>query len=105
MTTENKLSVQDPVSAEDLAKLGEIQGTRLQVAERLLELEQEKIRVLRAASNIDTERQRIFEKVLTERGLPPNAPVEIDAKTGKISLVMASGEQSEPEAPAPAPAG
>jgi exonuclease VII large subunit len=86
-SAEKKLSIDDPVAAEDLAKFSELQNARMQVAERVLDLEQEKIRTLRAASNIDTERQRLFEKVLLDRGLPPTAPVEIDAKTGKISLV------------------
>lgn len=100
--TEKKLTVSDPVSTEDLARFGELQMARGQIAERLLELEQEKIRTLRAASNIDTERQRLFEKVLIERGLPPTATVEIEAKTGSIKLIegFAPREPAEKQAEA-----
>ncbi len=93
-----KLSIEDPVSPGDLARFGELQMARGQIAERLLELKQEEIRTLRAASNVDTERQRLFEKVLMERGLPPTAPVEIDAKTGTVKLVEGAAQR----APAPA---
>lgn len=87
-TTETKkLTIADAVSPEDLARFAELEGARSQIAVRLLELEQEKIRTLRAASNVDTEKQRLFEKVLIERGLPPTAPVEIEASTGRIKLV------------------
>lgn len=82
-----KLTINDPVDAETLKSFGELQAARGQMSERLLDLEMEKVRTLRAASNIDSERQRLFEKVLMDRGLPPNAPVEIDAKTGKITMI------------------
>lgn len=89
--TTRKLNISDPVEPETLAKFGELQAARLQAAERLLDLEQERIRTLRAASNIDNERQRLFEALLISRGLAPNAPVEIDAKTGRITQVDAMG--------------
>lgn len=82
-----KLTVADPVTAEDLARFSELQAARIQIAERGLDLEQEKVRILRAASSVDTERQRLFEKILMERGLPPNAPIEVDGKSGLIKLV------------------
>ena len=88
---EKKLTLDDPVDADTLTKFSDLQSARLQAAERLLDLEQEKIRTLRAASNIDTERQRLFEAVLMSRGLPPNAPVEIDAKTGKVTPLPVPG--------------
>lgn len=92
-----KKSVSDPVSPEDLARLAELQSARVQVAERMLDLEQEKVRTLRAASNIDTERQRLFERLLMERGLPPNAPVEIEAKTGVIKVLeVPAAAQEDP---------
>lgn len=85
-----KLSPDDPVDADTLVKFGQLQASRMQCAERLLDLEQERVRVLRAAASLDTERQRIFESILVARGLAPNFPVEIDAKTGKITLVQAA---------------
>lgn len=88
--TENldtRKSISDPISTEEIARFAELQAARVQIAERMLDLEQEKVRTLRAASNVDTERQRLFEKVLMERGLPPNAAVEIEASTGAIKVV------------------
>lgn len=83
-----KLTVQDPVDSETLARIERVQTVRIQLADRLLDLEQEKVRVLRAASNLDAERIRIFEEINVARGLSPNAPVEIDAKTGAITLLQ-----------------
>jgi len=94
-----KLSPDDPVDAETLAKFGQLQTARMQCAERLLDLEQEKVRTLRAAASIDAERQRIFESILTNRGLAPNFPVEIDAKTGKITPVRTDHPEMVAQAP------
>lgn len=105
-TETKRLTIEDPVSPEDLARFSELQRARAQVADRVLELEEEKVRTLRAAANINNERQRLFEKVLIERGLPPTAPVEIEAATGKINLVEGAAprtpaaEQAQAEAPA-----
>jgi len=82
-----KLTIADPVDAETLRKFQQLQSSRLQVADSLLSLEQDKIRLMRAASNIEAERQRLFEGVLISRGLPTNYPVEIDAKTGAVKPV------------------
>jgi hypothetical protein len=87
-----KKTLETPVSAEDLAKFAQLQGARLQVAERVLDLEQEKVRALRAAASIDSERQKLFEKILTERGLPAGFPVEIDSKTGLMTPVEGAME-------------
>ena len=83
-----KLTLDDPVDPETLGKFGQLQQARMQCAERLLDLEQERVRTLRAAANIDAERQKMFEGLLLTRGLPPNFPVEIDAKTGKMNPVQ-----------------
>lgn len=82
-----KLTINDPVDPETLGKLHQLQSSRTQVAESLLNLEQDKIRLMRAASNIEVERQRLFEGILIDRGLPPNYRVEIDAKTGVMKPV------------------
>lgn len=92
MTTEQqseakKLTIDDPIDGETLGKFKHLQTVRMQCAERLLDLEQEKVRTLRMAANVDTERQKLFESVLISRGLPPTFPVEVDANTGKISPV------------------
>jgi hypothetical protein len=99
-----KLSITDPVDAETLRKFQQLQASRLQVAENLLNIEQDKIRLIRAASNIETERQRLFEGVLLTRGLPPNYPVEIDAKTGVMKPVEEAMEAFNQQASAQAQA-
>jgi len=82
-----KLTANDPLDAQTLKRFEEMQGARMQLAERILDLEQEKIKTLRAAQNVDLERQRLFETVLVSRGIPPAHPVRIDAQTGVITLV------------------
>jgi hypothetical protein len=99
-----KLSITDPVDSETLRKFQQLQASRLQVAENLLNIEQDKIRLIRAASNIETERQRLFEGVLLARGLPPNYPVEIDAKTGVMKPVEEAMEAFNQQASAQAQA-
>jgi hypothetical protein len=89
-----KLTTQDPVDAETLGKIERLQNTRLQLADRLLDLEQEKVRVLRTVSAVDTERARVFEEINVSRGLAPNFPVEIDAKTGKLTPLQAPEAES-----------
>jgi hypothetical protein len=98
-TDKKKLTLDDPVDAETLGALGQLQQRRLQCAERLLDLEQEKIRVLRMAAGVDAERQKAFEGLLVSRGLPPNFPVNIDAETGKMSPIQ--GFASNVEVPPP----
>lgn len=91
MSTENteprKLTINDPLSPETLKKLAQLTNTRLQMADHMLDLEHEKIKIMVASRQIDDEKQRLFEKELTDRGLSPSSPVEVDAKTGLISLV------------------
>lgn len=88
VTTQKKvLTIEDPIDEETLERFKTLQGVRMQCAERLLDLEQEKVRTLRMAAGIDQDRQKVFEAQLVARGLPPNFPVEIDAITGKITPV------------------
>lgn len=86
-----QLTVNDPVDQATLQQFSELQTARLQIAERILDLEQEKIKALRAAANIDNERQRLFEGILISRGLSPATAVEIDAKTGLLAQVNPNG--------------
>ena len=99
-----KLTLTDPVDAETLRKFQQLQASRLQIADNILGLEQEKVKLLRAAQNIDAERQRMFEGVLLIRGLPPNYPVEIDAKTGNIKPLEEAMEAFNQQAAAQAQA-
>lgn len=87
-----KLSIKDPIDAATLQKFKQFQLARSEVALRLLDLEQEKVRTLRAAAAVDADRAKLFESVLVERGLAPTTAVEIDANTGMIHPV---GDQPE----------
>jgi len=82
--TEKKLTVNDPVDAETLLRIGELTGARYDVGERMLDLEQAKVSLLVTAKQIDDEKARLFNKILLERGLPPNTPVELNSDTGAI---------------------
>lgn len=96
-----KLTPNDPVDAPTRKKLEELGAARYDVADKLLELEQEKVKILVAANRIDEERNRIFEKILMERGLAPTTPIEIEAQTGNIRLLrpVVQPPAAPPEAP------
>jgi hypothetical protein len=98
--SEKKLTINDPVDAQTLKRMGEIQTRRLQLGEMMVDLEQEKVKVLVEVRRLDDERSKLFATVLSSRGLGPNVPVEVDPQTGKISLLNVPNGQA-PEAPAP----
>ena len=85
--TKQPLTPNDPVSPEALKKFEELDGARYELGLRLLELEQERVRILAAAHQVDQQRQRLFEQVLVERGLQPGTPVSINEKTGEIKVL------------------
>lgn len=85
--SEDKLTIDDPVTQEVLDQFLQLANARSQLAERLLEIEQQRIQILAAVKKADDERARLFEAVLVERGVPPTSVAEIDAKTGKITLI------------------
>lgn len=91
MSDEKKLTPQDPVDADTRKKLEELSAARYEFGERLLEIEQEKVKLLVAANRVDEERGRLFEKILMERGLSPTTPVEIEAQTGIIKVLRPPG--------------
>lgn len=82
-----KLTPNDPVDDETMKRLSELHDARLKVADRVLDLEAEKIRLMVAVRQIDSEKNRTFEKILVDRGLPPGFPVNIDGTTGKLQLL------------------
>lgn len=96
------LTLNDPVDAATLKRIGEIQTRRYQLGDMLLDLEQEKVRILVEGRKLDDERQRLFANVLTSRGLAPSVPVEVDPESGKISLLKVNGA-APTEAPAASP--
>lgn len=95
-----RLSLEDPVAPEVLGKLRALQEARMDVGDRHLTLQQEQVRLLAAARRIDEEKQRVFEALLMERGLPPDTVVEIDAGTGKVK-VLQEGQPPIPKPPTP----
>ena len=82
-----KLTVNDPVDTETRKRLEELGGARYEVADKLLEMEQEKVKLLVAANRLDEERNRTFEKILLDRGLAPTTPIEIEAQTGNLRVL------------------
>lgn len=87
MSDEKKLTPNDPVDLETRKRMEELASARYELGDRLLEVEQEKVKLLVAANRVDEERSRIFEKILMDRGLPPTTLVEIEAQTGIIKVL------------------
>jgi hypothetical protein len=88
MSTENaqRLTPEDPVDGETLSKLGELEDARNQIGSQLLDIKQEEVKLVASSMRLEEQRHRIFEKVLMDRGLPPNTVAEVDAKTGRIII-------------------
>jgi len=84
---ETKLTLNDPISQEVLKKMAQITAARSQLGDQLLDLEHERVKILVSSRQLDEEKQRLFAKELSDRGLGHNTPVEVDAKTGQISIV------------------
>jgi hypothetical protein len=92
-----KLTVQDPVSLDVLKEFNQLEAARHDIALRLLELEQERVRLLAAAHQVGKQHERLFEKVLVDRGLTPTTPVDIDSTTGIIKVrVPAKPAETDP---------
>ena len=87
------LTPDDPVDTETLEQFHRLTETRAKIADDLLSLEQDKIQLLLAAKKIDEQRTRLFEACLIDRGLPLDAAIEIDRKTGKITLTKSEAEE------------
>jgi hypothetical protein len=84
---QKRLTIDDPVDAETRSRFTVLEDSRLRIGEHLLNLELERVKLIRAASAIDTERQKVFERVLIERGLSPSQPFSIDSETGQIKPI------------------
>lgn len=86
--TPAKLTINDPVDPETLKKFSDLREARMQIADNLINLENEKVRMMVAVRQIDNEKNRLFEKIIVERGLPIGFPVNIDGNTGAIKPLM-----------------
>jgi hypothetical protein len=99
-TEKKTLTMNDPVTPAELQRLAELQKRRYDIAETLLELKQEEVRLLVQARVVDDERNSLFAKIVTDRGLPAGSPVEIDAQTGRVqSLSAQQGPDTTSETP------
>lgn len=97
-TTETKrLTIEDPIDPETLNKFAELEARRMHLGVQMIELETEKVKIMVVARRLEDEKQRLFEKVLVDRGLSPTTGVEIDSNTGKINLIR---PEPTPEPPA-----
>lgn len=104
MPTESEskqLTLNDPVEPADLQALAELQSRRYEMADALLDLEQEKVRILVQARQLDDRKTQIFTKIVTDRGLPPGFPIEIDAKTGLVQPLAPQGPNGVVDEPTP----
>jgi len=82
----------EPVGPEDLAALRELEAVRINLAVRLLGLEQEKVRVLAADRRVQGEQDGLIRRIASERGLG-NALVEINPKTGAVEVMTNDDDQ------------
>lgn len=80
------LTPNDPVDSETLEQFRQLQEARQALADDLLAIEQRKIQLLASAKKIDEQRNRLFERCLVDRGMPPDTTVTIDSRTGVIEL-------------------
>lgn len=95
-----RLTLEDPVGKDVLDKLADLEQTEVNACLQLMAIEQEKVKLLAVGRRVYDERSKIFEKLLMERGLAPNAPATIDSTTGKLTLVR---PPTIPQPPPPGP--
>jgi hypothetical protein len=87
MAETKKLTPLDPVDTATLSDFNRLEGARYELAVQLLDLEQDKVRLLAASHKIDEQRKRTFERILMERGLPPDTQVQVDSTTGMLKVL------------------
>jgi hypothetical protein len=80
------MTIDDPVAQETLKELMQLQDVRGHLCEKVVQLEQEKIRALAAIKRLEDQRQRVLDKILVNRGMSPNTVFEINGRTGKITI-------------------
>lgn len=90
----------EPVAPEDLARLDQLQVAKRGIADRLLELKEEEVRLIAAAKRVSDEWNGLFARIAQERGLDPKAEISINPKTGLVE----SSQSVKKEAPAEKPA-
>lgn len=96
MSELGKVTPNDPVDELTRKKLDELGNVRLDIADRLLDMEMERIRLLVSVQRLDEERIKIFDKILMDRGLPPGTPVEVEAQTGALKILRPAKPEPKP---------
>jgi len=96
-----EIDINTPVSPEVIESLASLLRDREEKSNQLLQLELTKIQLLRDVVGIDNAKNQVFGRISSERGLPPNFPIEIDRSTGVIRAlvdlpVKLQGEESAP---------
>ena len=94
-----QLTVNDPVDAATVQRIGELVMRRHQLGEMMLDIEAEKVKILVENRQVEAERRKLFANILQSRGLAPDAAVEIDPNSGKLSLTPNQQAAPPPEAP------
>lgn len=84
--TPKRLTINDPVDPAVLTQLEGLDRARLELSGQLLDLEQQIVGILAAAHRIDQQRQRVFDNILIERGIDTKTLVQVDSKTGGITV-------------------
>jgi hypothetical protein len=97
MSEAKRLTIQDPVDPDTMQQFTALDSARYEIGSNLLDLEQERIKLLAAAHQVDAQKKRMFERVLTERGLPSDTKVSIDFKTGAMTLLSPTPAPAQPE--------
>lgn len=88
MSEQPKKTIKDPIDPETLQQLAAIANGYTHVSEQLMDLEQERVRLIVTARQLIDEKSRVFSQELIDRGIAADAPVEVDAKTGEIKLLL-----------------
>jgi molybdate-binding protein len=83
-TTPENLTVSDPVDQDTLERFAQLDYSASQIGRRFVDMEMERVRLVRSCASIEQERTKLFEKVLLDRGLAPNTVVHINPQTGEI---------------------
>lgn len=88
--TEQRLTLNDPVSKEEREYLQQLSQAKSGVADKLLELELEKVNLIAAARRIDLQIKGVFQKILVDRGQAPERMIQVDLDTGTIQMAQPS---------------
>jgi hypothetical protein len=88
-----------PINPEDLARLHELGAAEHNLQQRLYDLELAKIPILAAGKRIREEQDAVYSRIATARGLPPEAVLDINMKTGDVRVAREQGfVEAQPEA-------